>query len=155
ALRSRYDTEEENLKDARRLLEDLRVRVESVQRDFFGEATSAILADLVPENVGRLEAFLTLARQAERDRKQGRQCCNDPGELLALAVTGWLLGKEAAENKVEVAQRLWKARQFVLEYQRTEDEYERTQLLRNYRNLKADETAIDELTQLITHLPPP
>src|SRR5207244_13603359 len=75
----------------------------------------------------RLEAFLSLARQAERARKKGAKAAS-PGELLSLAVTGWHLGSNSAETKIEAAVRLWRARQFVLQYQKTHDPDKRKDL---------------------------
>jgi pimeloyl-ACP methyl ester carboxylesterase len=153
ALKANYESANENLKNARRLLKDLPEHLFSTPRRLFTEATTAILEELTYENVGRLQAFIGLALQAERDLKQGLKPAHDPGALLALAVSGWLLGKDSAEAKVDVALRLWQARQFVLAYQKTVNDDDRDQSLKGYK--KGAPVAVDELTQIIGLLPPP
>jgi pimeloyl-ACP methyl ester carboxylesterase len=153
SLKTAAAASEDNLAEARRLLKPLSDDLSESTRPFFAEAVDAILAELGPENIDRLDEFLKSARDAERDRKQGRKPQNEPDQLLALAVTGWLLGKESAENKVETARRLWRARQFALEYQHTDDEHARELLLRGYQ--KQAPAGLDELTQVIVSLPPP
>ena len=76
---------------------------------------------MTPEDARRLEAFLSLAQQAERDQKLKKKPAQNPAQLLSLAVTGWLQGKDSAEAKPEAARRLWAARQFVLEFSRMDD----------------------------------
>jgi pimeloyl-ACP methyl ester carboxylesterase len=154
SLKTGCETVDESLAEARRLLQSLPNEVDvTIDRQMFTEAAAAILEELAPENVARLEPFLSDAQQAERDRKQNRQPAHKPGELLALAVSGWLLG--SAEAKVDTAHRLWRARKFVLEYERTDDPRERERLRSIYETRRNDALPIDELTQLIGFLPPP
>jgi pimeloyl-ACP methyl ester carboxylesterase len=156
SLKTSYETTNKNLAEARKFLESLPRSVDAtINRRMFTEAAAAILAELAPENLGRLEPFLAMAEQAERDRAQDRKPAHDPAQLLALAVSGWLLGRESAEAKVETAQRLWRARQFILEYERTDAVRERDQLRDAYEARRADSLPIDELAQLIAFLPPP
>ena len=65
------------------------------------------------DTLSRLDMFLTLAERAEKDAKEkdGRRPTQSPEELLAAAVTGWHLGKVAAEAKVASAYRGWMTRQ--------------------------------------------
>jgi predicted esterase len=65
------------------------------------------------------------------------------------------MGKELAEPKVEAARRLWRGREFLLEYLRTDDAGARARQLEQYRAQRTDALAIDEMTQLIGFLPPP
>jgi hypothetical protein len=155
ALKATYETANETLTLARRLLKDLPPRTGSAYRKWFTEAAAVILENLDQENVNRLDSFLTLAAQAERDEKQKTKPANDPIQLMSLAVSGWLLGKEAAEAKVETAQRLWQARQFLLEYLKSDDAHDRELLLKKYQSAPTDALPIDELSQLIAFLPPP
>lgn len=151
-LRAKYESQNETLKQTLRLLTELAGRV---QEKRLQEVASGILAHLNHDNVGRLEAFLGLAQQAERDREQKRAPDKTPDQLLALAATGWLLGKDAAEPKVESAVRLWAARRFVLDYLKTNDEDAREQLVKNYERKTEDAVPFDEIAQLIPGLPPP
>ncbi len=95
------------------------------------EAASLIRADLNFENVARLDAFLGQARQAERFRKKGKKSDTTPEQLLSLAVTGWLLGSASAETSAETAVRLWRGREMILAYLRSDDGGERQQILRS------------------------
>jgi hypothetical protein len=152
-LKVNYETANDKIKSAQWLLKDLPPRLVSGQRRLFQEAAEAILAELTYESVGRLETFVSLALQAERDHKNDKTPAQDPAQLMALAVSGWLLGKDSAEDKVDVAIRLWKARQFVQEYQRTSDEDDRKTLRKKYE--KGTPVAMDELEKIINFLPPP
>src|SRR5262249_35736400 len=97
------------------------------------EAAAAIRDGLYVEGLDRLEPFLSLAEQADRAKAANRAPAQNPEELLALAVTGWLLGKEQAEKKPEVAAKLWRARQFAMEYLAISNPRLRAQLLEQYQ----------------------
>jgi pimeloyl-ACP methyl ester carboxylesterase len=174
ALQSRYHAAQEVLEESQRLLKELSAQVkDSDSKVIFDEAAAAILNELriddcLPAPPGRarsrsqqqgkiqrLDSFLSLAGQAERDRKQGRQPTNSPSELLSLAISGWLLGKDAAETNYLTAQKLWQSRQFVLKYQKTPDPDDRAQLLKNYQAIQSRALAPDEMAQLLSLLPPP
>lgn len=154
ALRSAYEDGDKALATARRLLQTLPAEAETAHQSFFKEAATAIDEELTFEAVGRLEPFITQGEQAERDRHKGRKPENSPGQLLALAVTGWLQGRDAADPKFEAAQRIWKARTFALEYLRAKDQVRRTRLLRQYQADAPHAIAPDEMAQLLPLLPP-
>ncbi|MCS6851133.1 MAG: PHB depolymerase family esterase [Gemmataceae bacterium] len=154
ALRAKYDTAEEKLTKARTLLKVLPPRLlDPAEQRLFAEAAETILAELDADNVERLDPFLSFASLAERDRQSGKLPEHGPGALLGLAVSGWLLGSNVAEAKSETGQRLWRARQFVLDYQRTTSAEARRRLLEAYQRDKP--IALDELARLIRFLPPP
>lgn len=149
-LQASYETINKNLAQARRWLSQLPARVADSQlRAIFTDAAQAIRSQLNPDSIGRLEAFLTFAEQAEREpnRPEG-----SPEALMALAVSGWLLGNNAAETKVDTAARLWRTRELVLEYQRTTEFGARRQLLEEYE--KGAAVPFDVLAQVIRSLPP-
>lgn len=153
AIEANYATANENLTLARRLLKELPEKLPetTTHRPLFVESVKTILAELTVDNVQRLDAFVGLATQAERDRKQGKST-QGPVELLSLAMTGWLLGNNSAEAQADMAYRLWRARAFVLLYQKTPGST-RDKLLQNYEQEKG--IAFDELAQMLTFLPPP
>lgn len=153
-LRGKVETASEQLKEVKRFLEDsLRGVGVPEHRKAFNEAVSAILAEVDADNVGRLETFLTQARQAERQKKAKLEPALRPPELVALAVTGWLLGNTSSEAKAEAAVRMWSTREFVLKYQATHDADDRKKLLTTWE--KGNAIAFDELAQLVAMLPPP
>ena len=90
----------------------------------------------------------TPSRTSETQESKPKQT---PEQILSLAVSGWLLGPAAAKAKTEFALKLWRTRQFLLEYQRSIPGG-RERLCRNYE--KDGAVAFDELAQIITTLPP-
>jgi dienelactone hydrolase len=154
ALQAGYEAGNLNLALARRYLQELPAQIgDPSQRQLFSEMAAAIRTDLSHDTVGRLDAFLGLAQQAERERRQDKQPELGPDQLLALAVSGWLLGNSSAEAKVDTARRLWRTRAFVLAYQRMANPADRRGALYEYQ--RGETVAFDELAQLIGFLPPP
>lgn len=171
-LRGNYETAGMALKDARRLLENLMARISPGRHPLLIEAAAAIdeelsLADFLPalgpeprkgpEQLKRLrlDLFVALAGQAERTAAQGHAPNQTPEELLALAVTGWLQGKDAAAPKPEAAERLWQARRFLLEYQRSPSLPARQKLAAAYQKRSDGPLSAEELAGLIAFLPAP
>jgi hypothetical protein len=154
-MAEKYEGLNESLKQARRLLKELpeEVRVPE-QRKFLSEVADAITPDLNLDTVDRLDTFVKLSLQAEADRAAKRTPINGPAQLLCLAVSGWVLGKDASDAKFDVSTRLWRTRQFLDEYLRTDGVDVRTRLLRSFRGDKSD-VAVDELAQIVRTLPPP
>lgn len=154
-IKDAYEKGEESLTAARRFLKELPPKAfPEAHKQIFTEAAQAILRELNNDNYQRLETFVTFAKQAERDQKQGRTPMHTPSDLLALAVSGWVLGNGSAEAKAEAGIRLWRARQFIQEYQRTDAVGLRQRLLNGYTRDATETVAFDELAQIITNLPP-
>jgi pimeloyl-ACP methyl ester carboxylesterase len=160
ALKARYEAANTACKRAKSLLENLPKDVAATDEPTALKEAAAALTEEVgldaflkkTENEeGRLERFLTQADQADRFAKQNLPHLR-PGELLSLAVTGWLLGPAAAETKPEAARRVWTARQFVREYQRTAGAAARAALLKDYEGKSP--LGVAEMAQVISHLPP-
>jgi hypothetical protein len=155
ALTEKYEAGNEALKQATRFLKELPRNVGvPAQQKLLTEGAEAILADLTFDNVERLEVFMKLALQAERDRKQERNPDNNPTQLLSLAVSGWLLGKDSADSKYETTQRLWNGRRFLLNYLTTSSSDQREKMLKEYEAFKTEAVPVDELAQLVRTLPP-
>ncbi|HXD87552.1 MAG TPA: PHB depolymerase family esterase [Urbifossiella sp.] len=108
-------------------------------------AAEEVHASLHPDSVGRIEIFVNLASQANRTKK--------PEELLAAAITGWAKGKNGATPNIDRAMQIWNARATVLEYQRGSTLNERNAVLATYKK-QSNPIALDELTQIISLLPP-
>lgn len=156
ALRATYETANKKLTLARRYLDELPGRLtDPVYRALFKEAAAAIRSELDPDTVSRLEAFIGLAKQAEQQQQQQQHRTPDqtPEQLLALAISGWHLGNSSSESKVETAVRLWRSRQFVLDYQRAPSAGSRQHLVAAYDSKQG--VPVDELAQVIRSLPPP
>jgi pimeloyl-ACP methyl ester carboxylesterase len=116
------------------------------------DAAESIYADLHPDSAGRLELFVNLAAQNERQKAAGQPTTKKPIELLATAVSGWAKGKSGSTEKYDAALRIWAARNAVLEYQRGGNRNERNAILARFK--KDSSIGLDELAQVISLLPP-
>lgn len=115
-------------------------------------AGERVLSELHPDSALRIETFVTLAAQAERERATGKKTTLQPDAVLAAAVSGWARGKNAATPNVAAALRMWTARELVLQYQSSETMGERTALMNRFKRTPGLDT--DELAQIVSILPP-
>jgi pimeloyl-ACP methyl ester carboxylesterase len=152
-LKGQYDDENRRLREAKKAIDQVLGQVNGPDAAFACLVLGTIRSELDLEGAARLDFFVTQAQQAERDRQAGRRPQQSPAELTALAVTGWLLGKTAAEAKPDSARKLWQARELVLEMQRTGDPAARRVLLDGF--LKETPPPFDVMAQLVSSLPPP
>lgn len=119
------------------------------------EAGFQVWEELHPDTVSRVELFYNLALQGERQRQTGRGTPTKPTELVALAISGWLKGKNGADPNPEAAARLWQARQMLMTYQQEPLLNNRRLLIKQYLDGRQNEPIpFDELAQLISLLPP-
>jgi pimeloyl-ACP methyl ester carboxylesterase len=149
-LRSEYEQSDRRLRETARLLEAVRRQASGP----LAEAAGVVASELDADGAGRLDAFLSQARQAERLRDTGKGPVLVPEQLLALAVTGWLHGAGAAEPRPESALRLWQARQAVQGYLRADDPADRKRALDVLNGLSRPEALLDEVAQMVPLLPP-
>jgi len=116
------------------------------------DAGERVFAELHPDSALRIESFVNLAVQAEKEKLQGRVPIKKSDALLAAAVSGWALGKNGATPDPEQALKIWNAREMALAYQRTEDANTRNKILHRFEDVKPVD--IDVLAQIISLLPP-
>jgi hypothetical protein len=140
--------------EAQRFLDELPKNVTDGNRQAFLDIAPVLKGELHPDGVGRLEAFLDQARQAQRQQKAGQTPTLDASQLLSLAVSGWLLGNTGAESKPTRALRLWRGRQVAMDYLKATAQGQRQQVLAGYSGPMADPISVDDLVQMIPHLPP-
>lgn len=152
ALQAKYATWDRQALELQRLLDVVSDRAFGPPRRTFADAEDVIRTQAGPDTLERLEPFLTIAGQFERDVKAGKTPTESAGDIFALAVTGWVMGSAAAEPKVAAAERLWAGRQFVLEHQRTHDAAARRRLFETYQ--QKEPLGLDEITQVISLAPP-
>lgn len=114
----------------------------------------SVYEELHPDTASRLDTFISLASQADQRAKAGKSGGTSASELLALAISGWSMGKNGATNDVELAARQWQWRELLLDYQ-LED------ILNLRRKISAElqkpgkPASPEVLSQLISYLPPP
>jgi hypothetical protein len=153
SFKAAFDEAAEKYADTLRMLDVVATNLKDAPEGM-AVALAAVQSEMHPERVHRLEAFLGQALQAERQMKANRTPELSPGGLAALAVTGWLLGGPSADPKPETALRLWRSRELVLKYLRSNDAGTREKILANYAKQKTEYAGLDEICQLIPQLPP-
>jgi hypothetical protein len=153
-LRADYENTDRLLAETSRLLDAARREIAGANSSLLTAAATEILDELNFENVGRLDAFLGQARQAERLRKKGNPGDVSTEQLLSLAVSGWLLGSASAETSPETAARLWRGREMVRTYLRSADGQRKPILQKHLAGSRTESASLDELIQIIRTLPP-
>lgn len=113
-------------------------------------AASAVRAELHPDTAARLELFVS---QADNRRRFGGANAAKPENLLALAVSGGLKGKNGADPDPAAAAKCWAARLMVTDYLRRDVGNTRRAVLDAYR--AGSPATNDELAQVVTLLAPP
>jgi hypothetical protein len=116
------------------------------------EAAEQVYRELHQDSSARLEFFVSLADQAQRDRAEGREPSKKPEELLATAVSGWAKGRSGATPAPDQALRVWDAREAILAHQRGMNRNARTAILNRYK--ANNPLPVDEMVQIISLLPP-
>ena len=81
--------------------------------------------DLNLDNAKALGVFLKLAEQEERLAAKGQPAAFSPEQLLALALSGWLQGTEAADQSRDAAEKLLRGREFLQKFLLTDDDGQR------------------------------
>ncbi|HEX4591898.1 MAG TPA: hypothetical protein VH120_18310, partial [Gemmataceae bacterium] len=153
ALKAKYDAWDRQIKDLDHLLDVVNGQIVGPLAPMVADAEAVIREGAGPDNLERLEPFLTIAAQFEKELKSGKTPTYGGEDVFALAVTGWVMGREAAEPKVATMERYWKSREFLAAYQRTHDPAARQRLFDAYQ--KYSPLSLDEMTQLIALSPPP
>jgi pimeloyl-ACP methyl ester carboxylesterase len=118
------------------------------------ESGEQVLAELHPDNADRIDIFRKLADDVERLKKEGKSGGTRPENLLALAISGWAMGPNGADNNVENALRLWQWRETLLAYQNEPIKNSRRALVAAAQKTGKPATP-DLLSQVIQYLPPP
>jgi acetyl esterase/lipase len=161
SLKAKYELAGTSLRRAEEFLTKLpRELPDGADKNLYTAAAAAIAGELTLDHFFkkgenddvRLDRFLNQAEQAERLATQKMPHLS-PEELLSLAVTSWLTGSATGETKPPAAQRLWRARQFLMEYRKTDDPAARAAQLKAYESQAAP--GVSEIAQLISTLPPP
>jgi len=113
----------------------------------------AVYAELHQDSLDRIETFAQVADQMARERAGGRPSKSKPEQALARAVTGWLMGKNGANNDPVSASKVWNTRAMVTAYLNERAINARAAVLRKY-NQSTDVLGPDEIAQIVSLLPP-
>lgn len=153
SLKAKYDGWVARLEQCRRAFAACYEDVVGPPSRLVARAVPAIIRELNYEVLDRLDAFIALGRQYELDVQAGKRPQYTADQTLAAAITGWVLGPAAAEASEETAERLWTAREAVLDLQRTAAPIDRSRKLTEI--CATIGLTVDECARLITLLPPP
>jgi pimeloyl-ACP methyl ester carboxylesterase len=146
AIKEQQGTSKAALVKATNMLTEMLALAPSDKKELFEEIFSVIREELNPDTVGRLATFVDIGGDYQRAVKDKRQPEQGPAEIVALAITGWTRGSNAAEPNVEVAVKNWQTRQQLIKYLQTRD----AQVLSALRSL----IGVEEAMQMIHLLPP-
>jgi pimeloyl-ACP methyl ester carboxylesterase len=153
AIKNKQQEGDAGLKRASQILKEFVGRVPAAERPWFAEATDAILTELNRDTLPRLDLFLGQAPAHFRDLQENRTPGQPTEELLALAISSWVLGGSSGETKTATAKRLWLTRKFLLEYLKTDTPVGRKQLVDTY--VQGGVIGLDEIARMLASLPPP
>jgi hypothetical protein len=154
-IHAEYEQNAERFRETARMLTAACKGADDGPAAELARAARTVLLEMDGESSARLDAFLSQARQADRQRAAGRKPSLGTAELLSLAVSGWLLGSAAAEAKPETALRLWRTRESILTYLRTPDAGTRKKIVQDLAGETRQDVLLDEAAQMISILPPP
>ena len=153
-LKADYEKGNERLTEAKRYLKVLPPETNNVKT--WTIACSIIEKELNLDTIGlqkgRLDLFLDFGRQYELDLKNKRKPGQSAEQVLALAVTGWLQGNQAAEPDPKMALALIRARKFVLDYLQADLSSNRKALLSDFRS--DQKLPVDVMARLVRMIPP-
>ncbi len=151
SLKEDYDKEKTALAQARKHLKELPAHTKAKVK--WTKALEFIGAELNLDTVDRLEEFLRQAAQFERQRKDKVELTHNAEQVLAFAVTSWLQGKEQSFKDPELALKLIRSRELLLQYLQPDNDVERPALLSGFQgDMKLP---LDVMGRLVRLLPPP
>ncbi|MCI0680702.1 MAG: hypothetical protein L0Y71_01245 [Gemmataceae bacterium] len=152
-LKTKYETADERLRQARQFLKDLPGRLNVSDRPMWTIAAATILEELTVETLPRLETFVTFAQQHQRELDAKRKATSQSTEeVLAIAVSGWLQGNTLAEPDVKNAAKLFKARLMLQEYLKTDGSVGRERLAAAFQ--REHDLPADVIARVLRHTPP-
>lgn len=152
--RTKYEALNEQVTLGQKLLKDLPDMLPTPKRDDWAGPLKMVKDELNLDTVDRLERFLTLGQQYVRDVADKKTPEQPLEDILALAVTGWLMGPKAAEADAKQAFKLYRGRLFLFENQRLDTALARSQHLDSYQRDTANEANVDVLARILKLMPP-
>ncbi len=150
-LRAKYEKSKADLDKARMYIK------EAIPLAKYGavwaKAAEFIESELNLDTIDRLAPFMLFGEQFHSELSQKRKLSISADELLATAVSGWLQGKQSAENDVKSAQRLLRTREFLHELFKCDNDFKRTEMVSAFR--RDTSMPVDVIARMLTLMPPP
>lgn len=138
-----YDQARLSIEQAKLLLGDWQAKLNNPeQEEKLQSLRSEVNEQLDFETLPRLDSFL----KAEADKQY------DPGQRLALAYAGWIMGSANAVTDLDQAIRLAEARHSVLEYLRSDSPAVRSETLNQLKSLEGVSPRM--ILNMVAQLPP-
>ncbi|MBI3410518.1 MAG: hypothetical protein HY040_19435 [Planctomycetes bacterium] len=151
-LKNKYDDQKEKLAKVEMYFRVLPKRLAKDDESYWTKALAIIQSELNHDSLGKLALFLDYAGQHQKEIDAKQKPSQTTEQVLAMAVTGWTLGNDAAEPDVKTARMLWAGRKMILEYMKTGLPDTRRRMLASY--FRDFEPAQDMVARLIRMLPP-
>lgn len=151
-IKNELATLKEKMDLATMSLKALPTYVNALNRELFTEAANAIAEELSHEGLPRLDLFTAFAEQFAREVKEGKTPSQSADKVLALAISGWLQGSNAASPDVPTAASLWQARKMIINYLNSTDATERSAMAAVFA--QQHKLPIDVIGRMMTMLPP-
>jgi pimeloyl-ACP methyl ester carboxylesterase len=149
-LKAKYAKSATDIELAKKHLKALPALTKNVKK--WTDATEFIVDELNHDTIDRLSIFQDFAQQYATNRKEKKQQQQSAEEVLAIAITGWLQSKNAAEPDVKTALKLAGARSHLMTYMQTDGEAQRTRLVSDIK--RDNDLPIDVMTKLLPFVPP-
>lgn len=151
-LKNKYDEQAEKLARITIYLKDFPKRFAGEDLSYWTDAAGIMLSELNEDTVPKLALFLDFATQHAREIAENKKTTQTTEQVLALAVTGWMLGAAAAEPDIKAARLLWAGRKMMLEYMTTGKSDVRARLLESF--VRQHDPSADIVARLVRMLPP-
>ncbi|MCE5267728.1 MAG: hypothetical protein LLG00_07570 [Planctomycetaceae bacterium] len=137
-----YQTRENRRREVIQQLKALAARVkDTIAKENLKPILDEIAAEIGPDTLDRMAAFLQSAGDAQ----------TPDAEKLALAVSGWLLGADAATPKLSAAISAYKLRGLVRDYLRSGSAPDRDQA---FTYIKEEAGGLQTVARLLAHMKP-
>jgi predicted esterase len=132
SMLAEYKTYQSDRADLLKDFDALAAHLEVATLKTVREIREEIDRELTPTTMGRMAAF----------RQMGGDASLSPDDRLGLAVSGWLLGENAAVPKLSVALSAWKVRGLVEKYLNAPEVLSRRKILDEFRSEEAASPAM-------------
>ena len=152
-LKARYRNQNADLERTRQLLAQVRQKATGSLATQSAGLLDEMERDLNFDSLPSLSVFLKMAEQEEKLQNRQQPAVLSPEQLLALALSGWMVGGEGADSTVAQAEKLLRGREFLQRFLLEDNDAARQQMLRDF--LAGQPLKADEATLLIESLPPP
>jgi pimeloyl-ACP methyl ester carboxylesterase len=130
-----------------RVLKLLGEQLEAVKDPALKQRAEAVRDEIARElNYATLDRFAAFLRLAEDDSLKAEQ-------KIALAISGWLLGGDSAQENLRVALSIYAARDLVVQYLRAALPAERIELLAQIKSQEGG--SVENVAKLLAHMKPP